>query len=438
MATLKTGGEVKKKYTCSRCKKTMSEIKFYTHRDGTRDEYCKDCLCAHVNNFDPETFLWIIERLDLPWVPAEWNVLRDKKYQEDSYKGTGGSAVMGKYISKMKLKQWKNEKTGEWYTWKDSEMLQQKYGDVNEELTEEEKAEKQALEEDLKKRFEEGTISEAEYKTLVSPTGNMEEDAAAGFVTPQPQFPDASPEPFGFDNAYMSEDELPDPAAELTSEDKIYLALKWGRLYKPNEWVELEKKYTEMMDSFDIQDADTRNTLILMCKTDLKMNQALDCGDIDGYQKLARVSDSLRKSGKFTAAQNKDKDNDQIDCTGVLIAVCEREGGYIPRLINEAPQDIIDTIIEDQNKYVHNLITKDLGFGQQIENYLKKIQLEHENMEKSVDEVEEVEDEDIAEYYERIADEKEEDSQLDEDSNAFEDMEQRIKRMEGIEEDGIK
>ena len=93
---------------------------------------------------------------------------------------------------------------------------------------------------------------------------------------------------------------------------------------------ELEKKYTEMMDSFDIQDADSRNTLILMCKTDLKMNQAIDCGDVDGYQKLSRVSDNLRKSAKFTAAQNKDKDNEQIDCTGVLVAVCEREGGFIP------------------------------------------------------------------------------------------------------------
>ena len=46
-----------------------------------------------------------------------------------------------------------------------------------------------------------------------------------------------------------------DPAAELTQEDKLYLAMKVGRLYKPSEWVELEKHYNEMMNSFDIQDA---------------------------------------------------------------------------------------------------------------------------------------------------------------------------------------
>lgn len=434
MATLKSGAEAKKKYTCSRCNKTLSEIKFYTHRDGTRDEYCKDCLCAHINNFDPETFLWIIERLDLPWVPVEWNALRDRKYQEDPRKGTGGSAVMGRYISKMKLNQWKNKETGEWYTWKDSEMLQQKYGKTDDELSDEELQEKRARDEELKQKYEEGFISEAEYKTLVEPAAKPE---SAG-VGPM-MFPDAVPaNPFedSFDSQYLSETELPDPAAELTTEDKIYLAMKWGRLYKPNEWVELEKKYTEMMNSFDIQDADTRNTLILMCKTDLKMNQAIDCGDIDGYQKLSRVSDGLRKSGKFTAAQNKDKDNDQIDCTGKLIAICEREGGFIDEYDVSAPRDIIDEIISDQNKYVYNLITKDLGFGQQIENYLKKIQLEHEAQEKPLDEVEEIEDDDIALYYERIAEEKDDDAAIDEESNAFTEMQARLDRLEG-EEDGI-
>ena len=37
------------------------------------------------------------------------------------------------------------------------------------------------------------------------------------------------------------------------------------------------------------------------------MNQALDAGDIEGYQKLSKVSESLRKSAKFTAAQNKEQ-----------------------------------------------------------------------------------------------------------------------------------
>ncbi len=405
--------EVKKKYTCSRCKKTMSEVKFYTYKDGTKVEMCKDCLCAHVNNFEPDTFLWILEKMDVPYLPSEWNTLRDRAYQQD-HKKIGGPAVLGKYLAKMKLKQWINPETKELYTWADSERLQAERS-VVEELSEEDKAEEEARNKELKDMFEKGEISEAEYKTLSSTESQREEE----FILPGAVEGQSSPEDM-FDAQYMSEDELPDPAAELTDEDKIYLAMKWGRLYKPNEWVALEQKYTEMMNSFDIQDADSRNTLILMCKTDLKMNQAIDCGDVDGYQKLARVNDSLRKSGKFTAAQNKDKDNEQIDCTGVLVAVCEREGGFIPPDLCDVNEDMIDVSIKDTQKYLYNLVTKDLGFGQQIENYLKKIQLEHENIDATLeDEEEEITDENIAEYYERIADEKEEDAQVKEETTAY-------------------
>jgi hypothetical protein len=411
--------EPKKKYLCSRCKKTMSEIKFYTHRDGTKDDMCKECLCAHVNNFEPSSFTWILKRMDVPYVPQEWNVLRDRKYNEDPRKGTGGPAVMGKYLAKMKLKQFVNPDTNELYSWDETDLLLERRYTKEEKTEEELEIEKEQIER-LNQALEAGEISEAEYKTLV-PTDEVKEVYEAN-PDMFPGWTVVSGDPFAGDNDYISEDALPDPAADLTDEDKVYLAMKWGRLYKPNEWVELEKKYTEMINSFDVQDADTRNTLILMCKTDLKMNQALDCGDIDGYQKLAKVSDSLRKSGKFTAAQNKDKDNDQIDCTGVLVAMCEREGGFIERYATDVPKDIIDKCIIDQNKYVYNLVTKDLGFGQQIENYLKKIQLERENMEKTDDDFEddeEIEDEEIAKFYERVADEKEEDAHVTEKTNAY-------------------
>ena len=409
--------EIKKKYHCSRCNKTLAETRFYTYKDGTKVELCKDCLCAHVNNFEPDTFLWILKKMDVPYIPWEWNTLRDRKYQEDPVKGTGGAAVMGKYLAKMKLKQWYDKETGKPYTWDDSERLVKELSQGYE-MSEEEKAEEEAHMKEVQDMYEKGEISEAEYKTLTSTESQME----ANMTFPNSISPEVA-DVNDFDAQYISEDELPDPAAELTNEDKIYLAMKWGRLYKPNEWVALEQKYEEMMSSFDIQDADSRNTLILMCKTDLKMNQAIDCGDVDGYQKLARVNDGLRKSAKFTAAQNKDKDNEQIDCTGVLVEVCERLGGFIPNDLVDVKEDMIDISIKDTQKYLYNLITKDLGFGQQIENYLKKIQLEHDNLDNTVndnDEIDEITDENIAEYYERIQEEKEEDSQVTQESNAYE------------------
>jgi hypothetical protein len=215
----------------------------------------------------------------------------------------------------------------------------------------------------------------------------------------------------------MSEDELIDTSADLTDEDKLYLAMKWGRLYKPYEWVELERIYNEMTESFDIQDADTVNTLVLICKTNLKMNQALDTGDLDGYQKLSRVSDSLRKSAKFTAAQNKEDKNDFVDSVGELVAMCEKEG-FIPRYATDIPQDKVDLTLKDMNDYLHKLVTQDLGFGKQIEEALKKIQIQKEMNEADnfmTDDGSGIEDEDYAAFLEEVEAQKEQDAAIEDD-----------------------
>lgn len=167
-----------------------------------------------------------------------------------------------------------------------------------------------------------------------------------------------------------------------------------------------------MTTSFDIQDADTINTLILICKTNLKMNQALDIGDLDGYQKLSRVSDSLRKSAKFTAAQNKEDKNDFVDSVGELVAMCEKEG-FIPRYATDIPQDKVDITLKDMNDYLHKLVTQDLGFGQQIEDALKKIQIQKEmNEAEEQNENYELEDEDYAAFIEEMEAQKDKDLEI--------------------------
>jgi hypothetical protein len=108
-------------YTCEKCGKTMDEAKFYTYRDGRKTELCKECLTMHINNFEPDTYLWLLEKMDLPYIPEEWNVLLERAYAKDPTKLTGMS-VFGKYLAKMRLKQFKN------YGWADSERLQQERG----------------------------------------------------------------------------------------------------------------------------------------------------------------------------------------------------------------------------------------------------------------------------------------------------------------------
>lgn len=171
-----------------------------------------------------------------------------------------------------------------------------------------------------------------------------------------------------------------------------------------------------MTDSFDIQDADTINTLILICKTNLKMNQSLDIGDVDGFQKLSKVSESLRKSAKFTAAQNKEQKNDFVDSVGELVAMCERDG-FIPRYATDIPQDKVDATLKDMNEYLHKLVTQDLGFGQQIEDSLKKIQIQKEMNEAESAAIEagedlELEDEDYAAFFEEMQSQKDTDEDM--------------------------
>ena len=395
-----------KKYYCQKCGKWMGENEFFTYKDKTKTEFCKKCLTMHIDNFDESTYLWLIQKMDLPYIPAEWNNIRDKLYEKDPEKVTSQS-VFGRYLSKMKLTQWRDPETKIPYGWKDTEMLQAKYAEAAAKHAEEvEKREQEA-----KEKLEAGEISEAEYKTLLSAQTKHADEPFSSLPIGQSG---GKPEATGFNGPeYMQEEDLIDTAADLTTEDKLYLAMKWGRLYKPQEWVELEKIYTSMTESFDIQDADTINTLILICKTNLKMNQALDTGDLDGYQKLSRVSDSLRKSAKFTAAQNKEDKNDFVDSVGELVIMCEKEG-FIPRYVTDVPQDKVDLTLKDMNDYLHKLVTQDLGFGQQIENALKKIQIQKEmnEAENLNGETEELEDEDYAAFMEEVEAQKAQDLEV--------------------------
>ena len=167
-----------------------------------------------------------------------------------------------------------------------------------------------------------------------------------------------------------------------------------------------------MTKSFDIQDADTINTLILICKTDLKMNQYIDAGDVEGFQKISKVSESLRKSAKFTAAQNKEQKNDFVDSVGELVAMCERDG-FIPRYATDIPQDKVDLTLKDMKDYLYKLVTQDLGFGQQIEDALKKIQIQKE-MEETEDDYQ-LTDDDYEDFYDDINEQKIEDEILERD-----------------------
>ena len=418
------------KCQCERCGKRIAEVNFYSYKDGSKCEICKPCLTAHIDNFDPNTFEWILEKMDVPYVPVEWNVLRDKAFAKDPYK-MNGMSVIGKYLAKMKLKQWNK------YTYADTKKIQQEMAAEQAKKDKAEAEEKARYEAELKVKLSEGKISPAEYQTLVSTETQNKQlprwgDAITGEhlgqvfqVTGQPQsYAEAlsqAKNPFQEQN-FIPESEMVDPGADLSKEDKMYLAVKWGRLYKPSQWVALEQLYNEFMDSFDIQGAARIDTLKMICKTSLKMNQAIDCGDIQSYQKLSRVYDTMMKSAKFTEAQNKKNEGDNIDSASAIVDFVETHSGEIPRYQCKEPQDIIDQIINDLKAYNKNLIYEDKSLAQEIEKYLQDKRIADEMKKdkkeakaKGLEQVE-LEDDDFINYKETLSRMRDHDDNIDDES----------------------
>lgn len=388
-----------KQYYCEKCNKTMRGSEFYTSNnlekypnDGKFPQ-CKKCMTMHVDNWNPDTFLWILQECDVPWIPDEWNKLM-ATYAKDPSKVTGAT-IIGRYIGKMRLKQYNQ------YRWKDTEFLKELNNSRVEQTMKSAGYDVQQITEALNKR------------EFAVPTEPLE-------IPKYVETPDAPPPPQDDDDDYFaSHSNSPEPEPlSLTDEDKLYLRLKWGKTYKAEEWVALEQLYNDMMQSYDIQQAGHIDTLKLICKTSLKSNQLLDIGDVEGAQKMVKMYEALMKSGKFTAAQNKAESGEFIDSFSEFFALCEKEG-FVPRFYISKPNDRVDETIADIKGYTRELVVNEQNLGNLIENAVKEMvrqeskeedaEADDETEAMTMEEVEAIKDEDFEEYNDFIEEETEED-----------------------------
>lgn len=393
----------------------MADTNFYQYKDGKKAELCKTCLTAHINNWEPETFLWLLEKFDVPYIEAEWNVLRDRAYNKDPVK-FGPMSVFGKYLSKMKLNQWKN------FTWADTEKLK---------LEAEEKAKlygdgaNQAKSDfdNIKEAYENGEISEAQYQTYAE-LNKPEKEFVFDEVTKQVvEKGTETTAQYPINNHPFEVVDLPDPTAELTQEDKIYLAMKWGQLYSAADWIKLEEQYVDYEKSFDLHNADLVRGTKELCKLDLKGDQALDTGDFDSYSKIARAKDTLRKSLKFTEAQRKEDKESEFSCYGQIVSFAEENNDedYIPNIDLSVDRDMVDIDIRDMKNYTKTLIEDDPAVFKMIEQYIKKREIlaeQERDAEGLKDgEVYELSDEDMAEYNQNIEQQRTKDDNYEEEDD---------------------
>lgn len=389
---------------CEKCKRTMSDKEFY--KSNNTEKYpsgylnqCKKCLTMHVNNWDPKTYLWILQEIDVPYVQSEWDKLL-VSYGADPKKVTG-TTILGRYLSKMKLTQYSDKR------WKDNEVLQRL-------------AEKKMREAMTHQGYSSAQIDEAIANSIVQvppPTQQLKEPDYAGL----PYAPAQAPQPIGDGYTSAVYDDSSDLGIELTDEEKVYLRTKWGKTYKPDEWVQLESLYQNMMDSYDVQGAGHEDTLKLACKTSLKSNQLLDMGDIDSAKKMVSMYDQLMKSGNFTAAQNKKDKGEFIDSISELVELCEKDG-FIPRYYVDTPKDRVDETILDLQNYTKTLVTEEMNLGNLIEGAVREM-IREENKEEDEDiddeildfeSIEEIKDEDFGDFNDFV----EEETQTDEEAIA--------------------
>ena len=394
---------------CTKCGRTKAATEFYTSKnlekypDGRLNE-CKSCATLLVDNWDEETFKPLLEELDLPYVRGEWIAILKKllEYPEK----INGMSVLGRYISKMKLKQWKD------YRWKDSERLEQA---------------------DAEKRIE------ALLRQGFPPREARKFAAQAVQFPPTPEATDKDGNPLypvdidegvlermKENDTSMNEDEQ--ILRRMTEEDVIYLQSKWGRSYHPSEWVRLEQLYNDMINSYDIQGAGSRDYLIMICKASLKANQLIDMNDVEGFQKMSKVYDSLMKSSKLTAAQTQNESSDCVNAFGELVELAEKEGGFIPRFYVDTPNDKIDYVLQDLKNYTRKLVTEETNLGNLIENAVKMILADKSKENSNAD--------DFSALEKELFMEEKEDSAKDELNDAIEfmDYKQEMAKLENERE----
>lgn len=403
-------GSARKKMYCPECNTLKLESDFYRTNNPDKNKYpngkipiCKRCRTMMLNNWKEETIIDLIEECDVPWVPQEWNKLLEK-FATDPADVTG-MTIMGRYLSKMQLNQYSGLR------WKDTELYQLKLENAIREAMigqgfPDEDIEKAIIIDKTLLRYPGATIPP--LPTIPSKTREVEEKQTPTLNVSRLEESVFPEEPIGvpevkinndgtvnnyeyIPNYFEQEDDI-SYEDELTQEDKKFLRLKWGKTYSTEELVRLEKLYREMEESFDIQNAGHRDTLVKVCKTSLKSEQLLDIGDIDNAQKAVKMYEALMKAGNFTAVQNKTETGNFVDSISEIVEMCEKQG-YIERLYVEEPKDRVDLTLMDMQRYTSELVKGETNLTNLVETALKQNMKDDEESKNK--DIKELSDEDL-------------------------------------------
>lgn len=322
------------RYFCVTCKKTMDQKQFFKttrldrHPSGVLPE-CKICITRLVDDADPTTFLSILKEADAPYSAIEWRKLLMKKTP-------GSPSVLGKYLSKMKLNQFKRKH------WTDSELI----------AKEESSSVLEALRQQAK--------SETEAQEKLDEMMNLQDVQEVGGTTVrQSQASSITNDIYGL---------TPETSKyNLTQEEIDKLKLDWGEDYTEEQFFRLEQMFADMKASYVLQDPISIQNVRFICKMTIKVNKLLDIEDIESATKLSRQLDLFIKSTNLAPVQQKDRQQATFAISQLAFLV-EREGGFIPEFYIDKPKDKIDQILFDMKEYTNFLVKGESGLDDMIAN----------------------------------------------------------------------
>lgn len=395
---------------CAICGRTLAEGRFVVDKTNEvtgRSKICMDCMCTGVDNRKPSTFLHILQHFDVPYIETTWAKMTNKAYQKGPM-DFGPTSVIGKYLKAMHMTQFSNlrfadsDKSVISYgivrppqiceIWGDPEDTVLNDGErvltgntkdrrLPEKLDPEERRLRQAEKAgEAKVRTKQmmidagvvvdDTVQETGSRVLRDEIRKAAQELVDGMATPQRP----NDMVVGLDPS-LTQDNDALIMNSLSKEDQTYLISKWGAYYTPSQWVKMERMYNEYADEYELN-IDRAETLKKICTTSVKMDEALEMGDVNAYKNLSAVYGQLRKDGKFTEAQNKAEVTRPFDTVGEIVRLCEDELGPIPEWGDPDmyPQDQLDVILNDYKEYVFHLVKNEMGLGQIIERYVEKLE----------------------------------------------------------------
>ena len=324
------------KIFCQCCRKTLDEKNFFKtsridkHPSGFLPE-CKTCVAMTIDDTDPSTFLPILKEINVPYIPSAWRELLIKKDPKSP-------SIIGKYVSKMRLNQYKR------YSWADSEELTKK--------------ETEALLEAVRQKTDNESEAQSEVDNMLNFTDipsqktPMNVDDGPSMSAGMYQLIGLTPETSKY---------------HLTQKEIDELKVTWGRDYSEDDYMALEQQFHDMQSSYVINDPIAISNAKIICKMTLKMNKFLDIDDVESVSKISRQLDLFIKSANLAPVQQKDRQSSTFAISQLAFMI-EKEGGFIPQWDTSEPMDNIDMILKDMQDYTNSLVLGESNINEMAKN----------------------------------------------------------------------